>query len=112
MDRLLKEAAEVSVALDRAGGTITGVPHYSRIEARAHELGQQLSREIQAQQIGELVKGRTATAPCPKCQARCELAIKKRTVTSIDGPVEMQELEGYCPDCRRAFFPRQRNAGV
>ena len=30
-DRLLKEAAEVSVALDRADGTITGVPHYSVI---------------------------------------------------------------------------------
>jgi imidazoleglycerol phosphate dehydratase HisB len=112
LDRLLQEAAEVSVALDRAGGTITGVPHYSLIEARAHELGQQLSREIQARQIRELVRGRTATAPCPKCRARCELDLKNRTVTSIDGPVTMPELEGYCPDCRRAFFPRQRTAGV
>jgi hypothetical protein len=106
LNRLLKEAAQVSVALDRTDGTITGVPHYSRIEARAHELGQQLSREIQARQMGELVSGRTATAPCPKCRARCELDVKERTVTSIDGPVEVQELEGYCLACRRAFFPR------
>jgi hypothetical protein len=112
LDRLLKEAAEVSVALARADGTIQGIPHDSRIEARAHELGQQLSREIQARQSGELVRERTATAPCPNCRARCELDIKKRTVTSIDGPVEMPELEGSCPDCRRAFFPRQRSAGV
>ena len=112
LDRLLKEAAQVSVALDRADGTITGVPHYSVIEARAHELGQQLSREIQARQMGELVAGRTATAPCPKCRARCELDFKERTVTSIDGPVEIQELQGYCPDCRRAFFPRQGDTGV
>ena len=34
LSRLLKEAAQVSVALDRADGTITGVPHYSVIEAR------------------------------------------------------------------------------
>ena len=112
LDRLLKEAAEVSVALDRADGRIQGIPHYSRIEARAHELGQQLSREIQARQSGELVRERTTMATCPKCRARCELEIQKRTVTSIDGPVEMPELEGYCPDCRRAFFPRQRSAGV
>ena len=112
LNRLLKEAAQVSVALDRADGTITGVPHYSVIEARAHELGQQLSREIQARQMGELVAGRIATAPCPKCRARCDLNLKTRTVTSIDGPVEVRELEGYCLACRRAFFPRQRDAGV
>jgi hypothetical protein len=47
LDDLLREAAEVSVALDRADGTIQGVPHYSVIEARAHELGQRLSRRIQ-----------------------------------------------------------------
>ena len=112
LNRLLKEAAQVSVDLDRADGTITGVPHYSVIEARARELGQQLSREIQARQMGKLVMGRMATAPCPKCRARCELNFKKRTVTSIDGPVEVQELQGYCSACRRAFFPRQGDAGV
>jgi hypothetical protein len=112
LDRLLREAAEVSVALDRADGTISGVPHYSMIEARAHKLGQQLSREIQARQMGELVAGRMATAPRPKCRARGELNFKKRTVTSIDGPVEVQELQGYCPACRQVFFPRQGDAGV
>jgi hypothetical protein len=40
---LLTEAAEVSVALDHANGIIQGVPHYSVIELRAHDLGQQLS---------------------------------------------------------------------
>ena len=34
LNLLLIEAAQVSVALDRADGTITGVPHYSVIEAR------------------------------------------------------------------------------
>jgi hypothetical protein len=112
LDRLIKEAAEVSVALDRADGTISGVPHYSQIEARAHELGRHFSRQIQARQIGTLVAGRTTTLLCPKCRARCELDVGKRAVTSIDGPVEVQELKGYCPDCRRAFFPRQRDTGV
>ena len=112
LNRLLKEAAQISVDLDRADGPISRLPHYSVIEARAHELGQQLSREIQARQMGELVAGRMATAPCPKCRVRCELDFKQRTVTSIDGPVEVEELQGYCPACRRAFFPRQGDAGV
>jgi hypothetical protein len=34
LNQLLTEAAQISVALDRADGTITGVPHYSVIEAR------------------------------------------------------------------------------
>jgi hypothetical protein len=42
------------VARDRADGTIVGVPHYALIEARAHELGRKLSREIQARQMGEI----------------------------------------------------------
>ena len=37
--RLLKEAADTAVELDRADGTVKDVPHYSVIEARAHELG-------------------------------------------------------------------------
>lgn len=39
LDDLLREAAEVSVALDRANGTIKGVPHYSVIELRRTNWG-------------------------------------------------------------------------
>jgi hypothetical protein len=40
LDQLLRDAAQVSVTLDRADGTIMGVPHYSVIDAHAHQLGQ------------------------------------------------------------------------
>src|SRR5271166_3811227 len=95
LNQLLKEAARIAVVLDRADGTITGVSHYSVIEARAHELGQQLSREIQARQMGELAAGRPATARCPRCRAGCDLKLKKRAVMSIDG------LEGLGADLNR-----------
>jgi DNA repair exonuclease SbcCD ATPase subunit len=111
-EKLLKEAAEVSVSLDQINGTIKGVPHYSVIEARAHELGRQLSREIQVRQMGEVAALGAETAPCPDCGTRCKLHSKKRSVTSIDGPIEIQELKGECPLCRRAFFPRQSGLGV
>ena len=80
LDQLLREAAEVSVALDRVEGTIVGVPHYSVIEGRAHELGQQLSRRIQAQHMDDLAAHAPPLAKCPECNTRCDASRKKRQV--------------------------------
>ena len=111
LEQLLKEAAEVSVALDRTDGTIQGVPHYSVIELRAHELGRQLSRRVQQQHMGEITAFQVPKAPCPECGTRCEVIPKKRPVTSIDGPIELQELEGRCRFCRKSFFPAAGDLG-
>jgi uncharacterized protein with PIN domain len=112
LDHLLHQAAEVSVALDRANGTIVGIPHYSVIETRAHELGQQLSRLIQARQMGQFAAHAADFAPCPKCGARCQLDRKERRITSIDGSLMVKEPVGHCPRCRRGFFPLPRTAGL
>lgn len=112
LEQLLREAAEVSVALDRADGSIQGVPHYSIIEAKAHELGRRLSRAVQSRQMNELAAAQPAVAQCPTCGLRCELTPEKRHVTSIDGPVPLQELKGHCPCCRRSFFPAADHAGT
>jgi hypothetical protein len=103
--RLLWQTAEMKVSLDRADGKIQGVPHYSEIEKAAHELGRQISRMVQAMHVNQVVAEQPETAPCPKCGKRCKLHPKKRKVVSGDGPVELQELAGHCPCCRRAFFP-------
>jgi hypothetical protein len=102
---LLIEAAQVSVEIDRLDGTIQGVPHYSVIELRAHQLGRQLSREIQQRHMATVVNHQVGRARCPACGTEAALESVKRPVTSIDGPLELQELEGYCRKCRRSFFP-------
>jgi uncharacterized protein with PIN domain len=112
LDQLLREAAEVSVTLDRVEGTIVGIPHYSVIEARAHELGQQLSRRVQAQQMGELAAHAASSAKCPECGTRCDTSRKKRQVTSVDGALTVDELFAHCPKCRRGFFPPPGNVGL
>ena len=112
LDQLLLQTAEASVALDRAEGAIVGVPHYSVIELRAHELGRQLSRRAQELQMGVLAGGQDAVARCPGCDTRCETVRKTRSVTSIDGPLAVEELVGHCPTCRRDFFPPQGSARV
>jgi hypothetical protein len=105
LERLLHEAAEVEVELSRADGSIKGVPHYSVIEGRAHALGKQLSREIQQRQMSELAAAQSLTAKCPECGTRCRLESAAREVNSVDGRAALQELAGYCPCCRRSFFP-------
>ena len=105
LERLLREAAEVEVELSRADGSVRGVPHYSVIEGRAHELGKRLSREVQQRQMNELAASQAPTAKCPACGTRCELRGRQRDVRSIDGPLAMQELVGECPRCRKFFFP-------
>jgi hypothetical protein len=109
---LLREAAEVSVALDRADGTIQGAPHYSVIELRAHELGRQLSREIQQRPMAAVVNHPVARARCPACGAESELKPVPRSTTSIDGRLDLQELRGHCRKCRRSFFPSAGTAGL
>lgn len=105
LERLLREAAEVEVELSRADGTIKGVPHYSRIEGRAHELGKRLSRQVQQRQMSELAASQAATARCPQCGALVRLQPRQRDVKSVDGDTTLQELVGDCPRCRKSFFP-------
>jgi hypothetical protein len=110
--KCLREAAEAKVALDRAEGTVKGVPHYSVIEDTAHELGRELSRLVQQMHVTELVAAQSVSSKCPQCGRRQSLEVKKRRVVSGDGPIELQELAGECPCCRKAFFPSAGSAGV
>jgi uncharacterized protein with PIN domain len=112
LGRLLREAAEVEVELSRVEGAIVGVPHYSIIESRAHEMGRRLSREIQQRQMGETAAVAPRTARCPECGSTCKLTEQKRPITSIDGVFEVQELKGHCPVCRRDFFPSPGESGL
>ena len=112
LERLLREAAEVEVELSRADGTIKGVPHYSLIEGRAHELGKRLSREVQQRQMSELAASQATTAKCPECGTLVGLHPQPRDVKSVDGDMALQELVGDCPRCRRSFFPAARDVGT
>jgi hypothetical protein len=112
LHRLMREAAETAVELDRANGTVTGVPHYSVIELRAHELGRQLSRKIQQQHMTEVVAHHAAKAKCPTCGTCCDLEPSHREVTSIDGECKLQEWKGHCRKCRKDFFPSARDVGL
>jgi uncharacterized protein with PIN domain len=105
LEQSLREAAEIEVELSRADGSIRGVPHYSVIEGRAHELGKQLSRAVQQRQMSELAASQATTAKCPTCGRRCDVQPQKRPLQSVDGSAEVADSQGYCTGCRRSFFP-------
>jgi hypothetical protein len=103
--KALRDVAELKVALDRAEGKIEGAPHYSVIEDAAHETGCQVSRLVQQMHMAEVVAQCSPSGKCPECGCLQPLKSKKRTMLSADGSVELAELAGHCPRCRRAFFP-------
>lgn len=110
--KLLREAAQAKVALDRAEGKVKGVPHYSVIENAAHEVGCEVSRLVQQIHMTELVANQPLSGKCPQCGERHPLEPRKRTVISGDGPLELIELVGDCTCCRRSFFPSAGNTGL
>lgn len=103
--RLLERLAEIEVEEQRQRGTFRGVPHYSILEQAAHGLGQELSRLTQQRAAREVAAVSPAMSACPQCGRQCSLQMSHRTVSSLDGPVEVLEPAASCPACRRAFFP-------
>jgi hypothetical protein len=81
------------------------------IEARAHELGRQLSRTVQANHMGEMTSHAPRSAKCPACGTRREVVPKQRRLTSIDGPLAFDEPTSSCPRRRRGFFPPPGSVG-
>ncbi|MGF1577776.1 MAG: hypothetical protein ACFCD0_00270 [Gemmataceae bacterium] len=45
--------------------------------------------------------------PCPKCQRLCSLKTEPRAVIAQGVTFCHQEPKGYCPTCRRDFFPQR-----
>jgi hypothetical protein len=111
LERLFSEAAELAIEKELAQWDPNNPPHYSQIEEAAHRLARQLSCRIQERAAREVAAREGTTADCPACGRSCELGHQTRTVQSIDGPIELLELSGFCPRCRRAFFPSAGSVG-
>ncbi len=101
---ILKQAADVACQIQACEqGALT--PHYDQIEIPAHEVGQRLSRMVQANRAGEVAAGQQTESDCPDCGRSCRVEVNKREVHSMDGLVELIETVAHCRRCRRSFFP-------
>lgn len=103
--QLLEQLAELEVEQQRRRGMLDKVPHFSEIEDAGQKLGRLLSCHTQSRLANEIAAGERKSHACPACGQTCPVEVVKRTVTGLDGPVEMLEPKAHCPACRRDFFP-------
>lgn len=108
---LLKELAELQVEELVEAGEFDETPHFGRLERIGHELGREVGREVHQRTTREVAARCDIQAPCPTCGARCGVTTKRRTIESIDGPVELVEAVANCRRCRRSFFPSADGVG-
>ena len=110
--QLLEELAKLHLEEMAEAGDFDQTPHFSVIERAASGLGSRLSREIQARASREVAADCPPQALCPTCGASCKVRAKRRTVKSLDGPVELTEAVAECRRCRRSFFPSAGGDGT
>ena len=110
--RLLRELAELHLEEMGEAGNFDPTQRFGAIERAASELGKQLSRETMEQASREVAADGPPQAPCPTCGAVCDVTPRRRTVKSIDGPIELTEAVADCRRCRRSFFPSADGAGI
>lgn len=103
--RLLERVAEIDVQQQRQRGRFDKVPHFDEIEESGQKLGRMLSQLSQSRSAREVAAGERESRPCPTCGKECRVTFARRTVTGVDGPVEITEPKAHCPACRRDFFP-------
>ena len=102
---LLRRLSELLIEEQREQGVYQQTPHLCDLECASVALGQRLSRVSLARAIREVAAESDTHAACPTCDASCLLTTSSRTVKSVSGSIDVIEPTGYCPACRRHFFP-------
>jgi hypothetical protein len=102
---LLRRLSELLIEEQREQGVYQQTPHLCDLECASLALGQRLSRVSLARAVREVAAESDTRAACPTCGVECPLTTGSRTVKSVSGPIDVIEPMGYCPACRRSFFP-------
>jgi hypothetical protein len=111
LEHHLKEAARIAAEI-QAFEQGDEVPHFDQIELPAHDTGKRLSRAIQEERAREVALKQLGRFYCPDCKKQCRVEIEPRSVTSMDGPIELTEPVAHCRRCRRSFFPSTHQNGI
>jgi hypothetical protein len=102
---LLRRLSELLIEEQREQGAYRQTPHLCDLECASLDLGRRLSRVSLERAVREVAAESNTHAACPTCGAECLLTTSTRTVKSVSGSIDVIEPMGYCPACRRSFFP-------
>ena len=105
ISELLRRLSELLIEEQREHGVYQQTPHLCDLECASLALGQRLSRVSLERAVREAAAESDTHADCPTCERECLLTMSARTVQSVSGPIDVIEPAGYCPACRRHFFP-------
>ena len=111
LNRLLIEAAQVSVALDRADGTITRGSPLFRDQSTAKQLGQQLSRRDPSPTDGGVGRGADGHSSLPEMPNPLPAQLQETHGDLDRRRCRSRGVQGYCSACRRAFSPDRETLG-
>ena len=99
-DRMMKEDQEQMITFDQ-------------MEDRALEVGGKLERWLMEGCLAEAArrKGAGPAPSCPRCRQplRMRASPEERGLRGRSGAVSFRREGGYCPSCRKAFFPSGRD---
>lgn len=105
-EELLEELVRVLVAERVESGAVDiETMTFAEMEQISHGLGRELSRRLQGSFVSDQGGRMPPDYDCPTCGLECEAVRTKRTIKTVDGLAEIEELKSYCPKCRRCFFP-------
>ena len=81
---------------------------FDQMEDRALEVGSKLEQFLMKRRLSDAARAKDAsTACCPQCHKprNVTVSLKPRRVRGRTGAITFERREGYCPSCRKAFFP-------
>ena len=97
-----------------------GYPDWGTLFSEIEELGVQLGDAVCREFVGQAVRehaqapeGAETEVRCPTCGGLLQRRdAEPRSMLTRRGEVHWQEPQGYCPQCRKAFFPSVQEFGA
>jgi len=82
--------------------------NFDDLEAAATRAGDELAQKLMEATLKQAMHLPAAATPkrCPDCGRALQYSKRKRTVSTIRGPVAFERDHAYCRACRKGFFPR------
>jgi hypothetical protein len=82
------------------------------LEAAGHALGRAVAQATTERLTLARAERLSEPQPCPTCSRQCPLLYRKRTLETVDGPIDALEPVCHCSACRRDFFPSASGIGT
>lgn len=77
---------------------------FAQIEQRATEVGKAMTRRVTEQLLLQRRQKMPEEMACPQCGTASRVSTKKRSLTTLEGPISYPEPASHCFTCRRDFF--------